>query len=278
MGNCWAARSGFTRSGTRTSAPRTCRQSGCRLVLGCGVGLRQRFLLFHRFIAFRCSFPGIRSWLPGGRFAAFSREIPVNAVLKVAFPRRAAVPEHRPYEAKRSVSSAWTHRRSIPLSRQSVATLYGSLMSHPITLRPARPDERLALEELQRRASLVWEEYRAELLAHPDAIDLPADQVCGWRRLCRQRPARRHILGFSVVLAREDGDAELDGLFVEPSSMEELASVARLSTWAMHCRRAGFDGAHRLPCDRNPLRRNFIAFADFHIPARRRPGSDRHAP
>ena len=44
-------------------------------------------------------------------------------------------------------------------------------------IRPALPEERLELEELQRRASLALETYRDQLEANPDAIDLPAEQI-----------------------------------------------------------------------------------------------------
>ena len=39
-------------------------------------------------------------------------------------------------------------------------------------IRPALPAERKALEALQLRASLIWDEYRADLEANPDAIAL----------------------------------------------------------------------------------------------------------
>jgi hypothetical protein len=46
-------------------------------------------------------------------------------------------------------------------------------MSIVALIRDARADEALALEALQRRASDVWQEYRAQLAAHPDAITPP---------------------------------------------------------------------------------------------------------
>jgi GNAT superfamily N-acetyltransferase len=83
-------------------------------------------------------------------------------------------------------------------------------------IRPARLDERKALIELQRRASLMWEEDRPSLLAHPDALDLPADQISGGHAFVWVEAGE--VLGFGVVLPREDGGAELDGLFVEPDA------------------------------------------------------------
>jgi GNAT superfamily N-acetyltransferase len=83
-------------------------------------------------------------------------------------------------------------------------------------IRLARLDEREALIELQRRASLMWEEDRAFLLAEPGVIDLPADQIAGGHVFVWEEAGA--VLGFGVVLPREDGDAELDGLFVEPDT------------------------------------------------------------
>lgn len=84
-----------------------------------------------------------------------------------------------------------------------------------LSVRPATLGERGALEALQWRASLVWEEYRAALLAHPDVIELPDQQIEDGRAIVAE--TENQVVGFAVVLPRPDGDAELDGLFVEPS-------------------------------------------------------------
>jgi len=98
----------------------------------------------------------------------------------------------------------------------------------------ARDDEREGLIELQRRASLMWEEDRAALLAEPGVIDLPADQIAGSHVFVFEEAGA--VLGFAVVLPRDDGDAELDGLFVEPGGwgqgigrrlMDEAVELAR---------------------------------------------------
>ena len=80
-------------------------------------------------------------------------------------------------------------------------------------LRLARIEELAELEDLQRRASLALDEYRDALLAYPDAIALPAEQVVRGEVLVAEIDGR--IAGFAVVLD-QDGRAELDGLFVEP--------------------------------------------------------------
>jgi GNAT superfamily N-acetyltransferase len=83
-------------------------------------------------------------------------------------------------------------------------------------IRPARAEEREGLIALQRRASLMWEEDRAALQAEPDVIDLPADQIFDGHVFVFDDAGS--VLGFGVVLPRDDGDAELDGLFVEPDA------------------------------------------------------------
>lgn len=85
-------------------------------------------------------------------------------------------------------------------------------------IRDARPDEASALERLQRRSSDVWEEYRAQLAANPDAIQ-PPHQAIADRRVRVAVDAFGRRLGFSVVLPIRGGRCELDDLFIEPDSM-----------------------------------------------------------
>ena len=82
-----------------------------------------------------------------------------------------------------------------------------------ITLRFGMPHERAALEDLQRRASLMWDAYRTYLLASPEAIELPLAQLRDGQ--VRVAELGGQVAGFSALLPR-DGFSELDGLFVEP--------------------------------------------------------------
>ena len=105
-----------------------------------------------------------------------------------------------------------------------------------VRVRPARPDERLALEELQRRASLALGEYDAQLLANPDAIALPAEQVADGAVLVAEQDGR--IAGFAAL---ELGDgAELDGLFVEPEHWRCGIGTALAEAAVHEARRRGF--------------------------------------
>lgn len=73
-----------------------------------------------------------------------------------------------------------------------------------ITIRIAEPGEQAALQALQRRASH----------SPPDADELPLEQIAaGYVYVAVQDSV---VVGFSSVLPREDGDIDLDGLFVEP--------------------------------------------------------------
>lgn len=71
------------------------------------------------------------------------------------------------------------------------------------------------LEALQWRASLNNPADREALLAHPDAIVIPDEQVAAGRVFVAVLD--RSIAGFAALETRDDGDVELDGLFVEPS-------------------------------------------------------------
>ncbi len=68
--------------------------------------------------------------------------------------------------------------------------------------------------EVQRRASLAYEEYREALAAHPDAIDVPLQQLDAGDVFLAERDGA--IVGFGAVLLRADGDADLDSIFVLP--------------------------------------------------------------
>jgi N-acetylglutamate synthase-like GNAT family acetyltransferase len=76
--------------------------------------------------------------------------------------------------------------------------------------------------------------YRAQLEAHPDAIELPMAYIeAGHVRVAEQDGV---VVGFAVLLERVGAACELDGLFVEPDGMrsglgrrlvQDAVSVAR---------------------------------------------------
>ena len=87
-----------------------------------------------------------------------------------------------------------------------------------IDIRDAYTSEVDVLEDVQRRASLVWEEYRDELLAHPEVIDVPLHDIEAGN--VRVASGSLRVLGFALLIpGRGAGSAELDGLFVDPAFM-----------------------------------------------------------
>ena len=84
-----------------------------------------------------------------------------------------------------------------------------------IVIRLALQAERSSLEALQWRASLANPGDRDSLLANPNAIALPAEQIADGHVFVAERDGV--IVGFAAILARPDGNVELDALFVEPT-------------------------------------------------------------
>ena len=104
-----------------------------------------------------------------------------------------------------------------------------------LSIRAATMAECAPLEALQRRASDVWEAYRDQLAAHPDATVLPPAFVeSGCVRVAVA--GNGQPLGFSVVIPRDATIHELDGLFVEPRHMRH--GVGRLLVEAAVARAA----------------------------------------
>lgn len=111
-------------------------------------------------------------------------------------------------------------------------------VEHPIDrIRFARLSERAALEALQRRASLVWPEYRAALAAHPEAIELAPALIRARGVRVAERAGR--LLGFAAITAFGAAGAELDSLFVEPACMHAGIGRRLLRDAARRARRRG---------------------------------------
>jgi GNAT superfamily N-acetyltransferase len=102
------------------------------------------------------------------------------------------------------------------------------------SVRAAVPSELDALLDLQRRSSLVWEEYREQLLAHPEVIEVPAGALAAGQVRVAVRDGE--LVGFATVLPVSAAVGELDGLFIAPELMrgglgrllvEDAVSTAR---------------------------------------------------
>ena len=131
-----------------------------------------------------------------------------------------------------------------------------------ITIRFGLRHEREALEELQRRASLMWEEYRPYLLASPEAIELPLAQLRDGRVRVAQMAGR--VAGFSALLPK-DGFCELDGLFVEPQMWGRGVGRALIGDALVQARA---QGAATLATVANPRAEGFYEKLGFTVSGR----------
>src|SRR5581483_6944061 len=117
-----------------------------------------------------------------------------------------------------------------------------------------------SLEALQRRSSDVWEAYREQLAAHPDAIELPQSYIeNGWVRVAVDDDGTP--IGFSVVIPSTALSHELDGLFVEPAHMGGGVGRALVQDAAV---RAIGQGAARLEVTAGPAQ-GFYERVGFHL-------------
>jgi GNAT superfamily N-acetyltransferase len=131
-----------------------------------------------------------------------------------------------------------------------------------IAIRFGRPEERAVLEDLQRRASLMWEEYRPYLLANPDVIELPLAQLREDHVRVAQWQGR--TAGFAALLPKE-GFCELDGLFVEPALWGRGIARALIAD-ALGLARA--EGAGRIEAIANPRAEGFYRKLGFTVTGR----------
>ena len=122
-----------------------------------------------------------------------------------------------------------------------------------LRIRAARAEERDGLEELQRRSSTHQPLYREELAAHPDSIELPAEQIAAGQVRVAERDGR--VVGFAVLI-----DDELDGLFVEPSEMRSGIGRALLDDALQVARERGLD---RIRVIANPQALGFYEAVGF---------------
>ena len=106
-----------------------------------------------------------------------------------------------------------------------------------LVIRPALSDERPALEALQMRASLIWEEYREDLAAHPEDVCLTQNAIEELRvRVAMMDGA---VVGFSETVLTSEREWELEGLFVEPDAMRRGVGGRLLDDLFELARRAG---------------------------------------
>ena len=131
-------------------------------------------------------------------------------------------------------------------------------VQNDVIVRPAVAAEQKQLEALQWRASLNNPGDRDALLAHPDAIELPLEQINDGGVFVAE--VAGSVMGFAAILPREDGDFELDALFVEPGAWRQGIGRALVQ----HCAAAaGAKGADSLHVIGNPHAEGFYTACGF---------------
>ena len=120
--------------------------------------------------------------------------------------------------------------------------------------------EREQLEAIQWHASLNNPGDRDALLAHPDAIVLPIEQIENGGVFVAE--VAGSIVGFAAILPRQDGDSELDALFVEPASWRQGIGRALVEHCASTARSAG---ARVLHVTGNPHAKDFYLTCGFEV-------------
>ncbi|OEO31321.1 hypothetical protein VW23_016680 [Devosia insulae DS-56] len=98
-------------------------------------------------------------------------------------------------------------------------------MAARYTIRPAQSDDQPALLAIVWKTVMASERDREALLAHPEAVQVPVEQLTAATACVAD--ADGSPVGFAVVLPKADGNAELDGLFVDPE-MQRLGLGRRL--------------------------------------------------
>ena len=109
--------------------------------------------------------------------------------------------------------------------------------ARPFHIRDGKVEEIGALEHLQERASMIWDDDRPFLLANPGVIVVPLEQVRDG--LVRVAVDGEAMLGFSAVLPLTPEAVELDGLFVDPDHMRQGIGAALVADVAATAKAGG---------------------------------------
>ena len=117
-----------------------------------------------------------------------------------------------------------------------------SAVTNNVIIRTATAAEQDALEAFQLRASLTNEGDREALLANPDAIAIPLEQIAAGRVFVAELGGA--TVGFSAIEPRSNGETELDALFVDPNVRRRGIGYLMVEYCAGVARRRGSKALH----------------------------------
>jgi GNAT superfamily N-acetyltransferase len=133
-------------------------------------------------------------------------------------------------------------------------------MMRDVVVRTALVSEQERLEALQRRASLNNPGDREALLANPDAIELPLEQLELGHVFVAE--VGGSPVGFAAVVFRADGDADLDALFVEPDLWRQGVGTLLIDHCVEFARATGSCALHVVG---NPHAEGFYTAVGFDV-------------
>lgn len=111
-----------------------------------------------------------------------------------------------------------------------------------VDIRLARADDRQDLVALLWRSALSWEAVRQDLLDNPELVDVDPELIARNQVFVAAEGGR--ILGFATIVPHEGDDAELDGIFVEPSAWRRGIGTALLRQIEREARAWGANRLH----------------------------------
>ena len=129
-----------------------------------------------------------------------------------------------------------------------------------ITIRTAIAAEQKALEALQWRASLNNPGDREALLAHPEVIELPLQQIEAGGVFVAE--VAGVVTGYAAICQRDDGELELDALFVEPDAWRQGIGLALVEHACGLARGLGAQSIHVIG---NPHAEGFYLSCGFQL-------------
>src|SRR5256885_1593979 len=106
------------------------------------------------------------------------------------------------------------------------------------------------LKDLHRQSSLVYEDTRAILIAHPEIFGVSDAAIRAGH--VRVVVSDGRIVAFATVIPRPDGTGEMEDLFVEPKSMRQGLGRELIDDAVAIARRGGLKGIG-VPANPSPL-------------------------
>ena len=128
------------------------------------------------------------------------------------------------------------------------------------SIRLAVPAEHQALGALMMRASMADQGDHEALLARADEVSLPIGQISASQVFVAELGGG--LVGFASVVFRQDGDIELDGLFIEPEVWNSGVGRLLVAECGKFARNVG---AHALRITGNPGAEKFYIACGFEI-------------